>query len=62
MTAINNNYEKYYNKKDYVNIYPTEFVVRTFLAHYPNLNFDKPKKGSSILDIGFGDGRNTAFL
>lgn len=43
-------------------MYPTEFVVRTLLARYPNLAFEKPAKGAKVLDIAFGDGRNTAFL
>jgi SAM-dependent methyltransferase len=32
------------------------------LANYPNLEFKKPAPGDQILDVGFGDGRNTAFL
>lgn len=60
--SIEQSYTEFYKKKNYDKVYPTEFVVRTFLADYPNLNFKKPEKGDSILDIGFGDGRNTAFL
>jgi ubiquinone/menaquinone biosynthesis C-methylase UbiE len=59
---INAKYEHYYAKRSSVKVYPTEFVVRTFLANYPQLNFKKPVAGDRILDIGFGDGRNTAFL
>jgi ubiquinone/menaquinone biosynthesis C-methylase UbiE len=59
---IAKNYTEYYSKKDYLNIFPTEFVVRIFLAEYPNLNFKKPVINDKILDIGFGDGRNTLFL
>lgn len=59
---IEKNYEKFYSERRAVKVYPTEFVVRIFLAQYPNLFFKKPKKGNSILDVGFGDGRNTAFL
>ena len=36
--------------------------MRTFLANYPHLNLKKPTSGNTILDVGFGDGRNTAFL
>ena len=59
---INSNYTKFYGERVHNNVYPTEFVVRTFLATYPNLNMKKPQKGSRILDVAFGDGRNTAFL
>lgn len=59
---IDQNYEQFYSKKTGVRVYPTEFVVRTFLAQYPGLNFDKPVPGDKVLDIAFGDGRNTVFL
>lgn len=60
--TINDSYESFYAKRDRANVYPTEFVVRTFLSSYPNLKFDKPSAGDKIIDIGFGDGRNAAFL
>ena len=60
--SIISNYESFYCNKDHSKVYPTEFVVRTFLADYPQLKFKKPDPKSRILDIGFGDGRNTAFL
>ncbi|SEM37696.1 Methyltransferase domain-containing protein [Bosea lupini] len=59
---INTNYEAFYSARSGQRVYPTEFVVRIFLAQYPNLDFSKPKPGAKILDIAFGDGRNTAFL
>lgn len=59
---INANYEQFYAKRSRAKVYPTEFVVRTFLANYPGLMFTKPKPREKILDIGFGDGRNAAFL
>ena len=62
LCSINSNYEHFYAKKTGLKVYPTEFVVRTFLAQYPDLNFTKPLPGDRILDIGFGDGRNTVFL
>ncbi len=55
-------YERHYLARPRMKVYPTEFVVRTFLANYPGLRFDKPPAGARILDVGFGDGRNTAFL
>ena len=61
-TSIDENYSKFYGTKKYLKVYPTEFVVRIFLATYPKLSFQKPEPGDSILDIGFGDGRNTSFL
>jgi len=59
---IDVSYEKYYGKRISTKVYPTEFVVRTFLASYPDLTFAKPSSGRRVLDVGFGDGRNTAFL
>ena len=59
---INSNYERHYAGRTNLKVYPTEFVVRTFLANYPHLNLKKPIPGNTILDVGFGDGRNTAFL
>lgn len=60
--CIEERYTSFYTRKQYKRVYPTEFVVRIFLAEYPSLFFRKPKKGDSVLDIGFGDGRNTALL
>jgi SAM-dependent methyltransferase len=59
---IDASYERYYAKRTAARVYPTEFVVRTFLASYPGLRLRKPAPGDAILDVGFGDGRNTAFL
>jgi len=59
---IDASYERYYAKRTGLRVYPTEFVVRTFLASYPGLKFRKPAAGDRVLDMGFGDGRNTAFL
>ena len=59
---IGENYEKFYAERSLGKVYPTEFVVRTFMAKYPELMFPKLSPGASVLDIGFGDGRNTFFL
>ena len=59
---INEKYSKFYNGKNKGRKYPTEFVVRSFLASYPNHDKLKFKKHDKILDIGFGDGRNSMFL
>lgn len=59
---IDNSYEQFYAKRAGLRVYPTEFVVRTFMANYPRLHFRKPVAGERVLDIAFGDGRNTVFL
>ncbi|MBA3536046.1 MAG: class I SAM-dependent methyltransferase [Tatlockia sp.] len=59
---INTQYERHYANRTSSKVYPTEFVVRTMLANYPKINFKKPIAGNKILDIGFGDGRNTTLL
>lgn len=62
MDEININYTKFYAGKKHYNLYPTEFVVRIFLAQYPELRMDKFSPGDKIIDIGCGDGRNAFFL
>ena len=62
MKEIDRHYTEFYKARGSRNVYPTEFVVRTFLANYPKLNIRKPRAGDKILDVGFGDGRNTLFL
>lgn len=59
---INRQYEEFYARRSGARVYPTEFVVRTFLANYPGLRWQKPAPGSRVLDVAFGDGRNTTFL
>lgn len=59
---IDAKYEQFYAARSRQKVYPTEFVVRIFLARYPNLDFEKPDLGAKVLDVAFGDGRNTAFL
>lgn len=61
---LNNKYTSYYKKGTYLKVYPTEFVVRTFLQKkLPGLkNFVQPVQGAKVLEVGFGDGRNTVFL
>lgn len=63
MSELNSIYTQYYRERNPEQVYPTEFVVRAFLAKYPRLHLDKTKyTGAKILDLGFGDGRNTEFL
>ena len=59
---IDSSYEAFYARRAGLRVYPTEFVVRTFLASYPSLTFRKPAPGDKVLDVAFGDGRNTVFL
>ena len=59
---INANYSRFYAERMHNKVYPTEFVVRTMLANYPGLRYRKPQPGDAILDVAFGDGRNTALL
>ena len=60
--SINEKYSKFYAGQRHNKVYPTEFVVRTLLANYPDLKYKKPQPGDAILDITFGDGRNTVLL
>lgn len=60
--SINAKYSEFYAERRHTKVYPTEFVVRTLLANYPGLNYKKPQPGDAILDIAFGDGRNTVLL
>lgn len=59
---INSSYEDFYAARTGLKVYPTEFVVRTFLANYPGLALQKPQPANRVLDVAFGDGRNTTFL
>jgi len=62
MPIVDAKYEEFYRLRDGKHVYPTEFVVRSFLANYPGLRFPKPMPGNKVLDVAFGDGRNTVFL
>ena len=61
---LESNYSTFYKGKNIQKIYPTEFVVRSFLGTYPNLKPIKKEKfiGKKVLDLGCGDGRNIPFL
>ena len=62
MHDINKYYTEFYEARQTRRLYPTDFVVRTFLAKYPNLEPVNLPIGGKVLDIGVGDGRNTGFL
>jgi ubiquinone/menaquinone biosynthesis C-methylase UbiE len=59
ITENDTNYSSYYRNQNVIKVYPTEFVIRSFLGKYPRHRMDKAQlKGQTILDLGFGDGRN----
>jgi SAM-dependent methyltransferase len=63
MTKIEKGYDEFYAARTPVQVYPTEFVLRSFVGTYPGLT--KPSLGDSelrVLDLGFGDGRNMPLL
>ena len=63
METINEAYSKHYLAKQVGQLYPTEWLVRTFKGKYPNLKFSGKKLiEKSILELGFGDGRNFQLL
>ncbi len=61
--AIVEHYADFYSQLNPTKVYPVEFVVRTLLGTYPNLKLDRGSYGgATILDLGFGDGRNMPLL
>lgn len=61
--AIEKHYGDFYSRRNPEKVYPVEFVVRTLLGTYPGLQIDRTTyRGSKILDLGFGDGRNMPLL
>lgn len=56
-------YSERYKRQSTAHLYPVEFVVRAFLGTYPRLTMDRGGyRGSRILDLGYGDGRNMPLL
>jgi len=56
---VKESFTKYYKSNNPEHVYPTEWVIRTFLGTYPSLALNNNNYcGAKILDIGFGDGRN----
>jgi SAM-dependent methyltransferase len=56
-------YDAFYHNRDPFHVYPVEFVVRAFLGNYPRHKTDPASYlGKSVLDLGFGDGRNMPLL
>lgn len=60
---ISEHYGTFYRERNPLHVYPVEFVVRAFLGNYPRHKTDATAyEGRSVLDIGFGDGRNMPLL
>ncbi|THU41533.1 class I SAM-dependent methyltransferase [Niastella caeni] len=63
MENVQETYTNFHKKVSSQHIYPTEWVIRTFLGKYPDLNLDKTKyPNAKLLDLGFGDCRNMPLL
>ena len=57
--SIKQQYASRYKGDNTSAVYPVEFVVRAFLGTYPKLNMPRGAyDGRSVLDLGYGDGRN----
>jgi 2-polyprenyl-3-methyl-5-hydroxy-6-metoxy-1,4-benzoquinol methylase len=52
----------YYKSLSDSYLFPNEYVVRSFLGRYPNLDLDRNYRGKGICDISCGDGRNMTAL
>ncbi len=62
ITEHDQNYSAYYRKHP-TKVYPTEWVIRSFMGCYPGLKIESTElTGKKILDLGFGDGRNMPLL
>lgn len=55
-------WNRYYKSLKESYLFPNEYVVRTFLGNYPNLQMSRDYQGAKICDIGCGDGRNITVL
>lgn len=63
MENVQKTYADFHKAKQSGHIYPTEWVIRTILGKYPDLNLDKSNyPGAKFLDLGFGDCRNMPLL
>jgi len=60
---IASSYSGFYRERDPTYVYPVEFVVRALLGNYPRRRADRSAYlGKTVLDLGFGDGRNMPLL
>jgi SAM-dependent methyltransferase len=54
-----NDWDEHWRRRALHRLYPSEIAVRAFLQNAPGRTLrDRFRAGDSILDIGFGDGRN----
>jgi SAM-dependent methyltransferase len=60
---VKKTYTDFHIKHRSNHLYPTEWVIRTMLGNYPELQLDRTGYlGGKALDLGFGDGRNMSLL
>lgn len=63
MKDTRKSYTQFIKRSNPLHIYPTEWVIRTFLGTYPRMSLDQSRyAGATILDAGVGDGRNLPLL
>ncbi len=63
MRNVKESYSKFHRANCSNHLYPTEWIIRTLLGNYPDLNMDKSAyPGARLLDLGFGDCRNMTLL
>jgi ubiquinone/menaquinone biosynthesis C-methylase UbiE len=63
MKNVTETYTAFHDNHNPTHVYPTEWVIRTFLGNYPQLSLDKTRyAGAKLLEVGFGDGRNWPLL
>jgi SAM-dependent methyltransferase len=55
-------WNKYYRSLTEAYLLPNEYVVRSFLGSYPNLQMKRNYPGARICDVSCGDGRNLVLL
>jgi len=63
MENVKESYTAFHELRNPFHVYPTEWVIRTFLGSYPELSLDKTKYAKAkLLNMGFGDGRDYPLL
>jgi SAM-dependent methyltransferase len=62
MENVRVSYTDFHKRHNPRHVYPNEWVIRTLLGRYPKLCLDKRYQDATILDVGFGDGRNWSLL